>query len=373
MIKVLRENVIKQLASIKDDNVSIAGIAIERRKLLEALRLQNQAGADMLTIDYGNVSWEYEYETHSDGTWELAPYAFEPKPCIQISCDHTVMRFMNHAKSKGYGEPKIIPLNFVDRESYTKPELTGIPLDTRELINVLTYVLHGVAIEEGRPVLCCVLFDSGDNVLKLVSADGFRLPMVSIPADGIPTDKVLIHSSDINKLLTFLKSIKPIGKGKGKCYPEVYLQYDYKVIKFAHDNGSIELAKKAGTFPDYSQLIPTIGTHIQLVASDMLEAVKAVNVMARDGSGIIRLKFNKYPSNLTVSAKSEEAGNSAVECLARVDKECHIAVNAKYLMDFLKTCGDNIIDLFITTPSSPMVMHDGIDKSEVVMPMFVQW
>lgn len=38
-IKVLRENVIKQLASIKDDNVSIAGIAIERRKLLEALKL----------------------------------------------------------------------------------------------------------------------------------------------------------------------------------------------------------------------------------------------------------------------------------------------------------------------------------------------
>ncbi|KKK57649.1 hypothetical protein LCGC14_3052340 [marine sediment metagenome] len=117
-IKVFRENVIKSLSSIKDDNVSIADVAIDRRKLLAALRLQTE---DRLIINYGKVSW-HEVTEHSTND-------VDNETCIQISCDHTVMRFLNRPKSKNYLEPKVIPLNFIDHQSeQPKPELTGIPL-----------------------------------------------------------------------------------------------------------------------------------------------------------------------------------------------------------------------------------------------------
>jgi len=382
-IKVLRENLISKLASVKEDNVSIAGIAIERRKLLEALKLQKQADADTLTISYGNVSWQYEYKNYSDGRWELDPFTLEPKPCIQISCNHTTMRFMHCPKSKNWQEPKIIPLNFTDHRSYIKPELNGIPFDTRELISALTYALHGVATEESRPVLCCVLFDSGDNVLKLVSADGFRMPIISMPAEGIPAGKVLIHSSDILKLITFLKAVKPIGKGKGKYYPEVYLAYTDNGLKFSHDNGMIEFEKQDGTFPNYEQLIPKDEhSKVEFIASDMLQAVKSISNIANDGSGIIRLQVQQGEpaGKISVSASSEEYGESTVECDALVEYSeyhktapCQIAANNHYLIDLLKLCGDNRITLKIRQSSSPMVFEIGDNRQAVIMPMMAQW
>jgi len=364
-IKVLRENVIKTLTGIKDDNVSIADIAISRKALLSALKLQNKADADMLTIKYGKVSWRDEGVGSSEVIGE---------PCIQISCNHTIMRFLNRPAGKPWLEPKITPLNFVDRATYTKPELTGTPLDTQELIKALSFVLPSVATETSRPVLNCVLFESGKDTLKLISADGFRLSVVPIPASGIPQDKALIHNKDISRLLTFLKAIKPIGKGKSKYYPEVYLSYDYQTIKFSAENGSIEFEKQKGTFPNYELLIPKEGIPIDFLTNDMLQAVKSLSNIASEGSGIIRLQFQagSPAGKILITAKSEEYADSTVECDAIVKEDCKIAVNYRYLKDLLSLCRDNRITVKVKDPSSPMVFEI-VGNTCVIMPMFTQW
>ena len=374
-IKVLRETVIKQLASIKDDNVSIAGIAIERRKLLEVLKLQKQPSADMLTIEYGNTSWHYDYANKSDGSWVEDPFTLEPTASIQISCDHTVMRFFNCPKHKGYGEPAITPLNFVDHAEYKKPKLTGITLDTQELIKALTFALTCVARDETSPPLACILFDSGDNVLKLVSADGFRMAIAPITAEDIPSHKFLIHSGDISKLLVFLKAIKPVGAGKGKCYPEVYLKYSKGSIKFSHDAGTLVLNRQSLTFPNYEMLIPKDGAKIEFIADDMLRAAKSLANICNNGSSIIRLYFQQGDpaGKILFSANSNEYGESTAECDALVESDCKIAVNVNYLIDMLRLCKDIKMSVKITNSSSPMLFEMPDNWRQVTMPMFVQW
>lgn len=360
-IKVKRENVIKALSSVKDDNVSIADVIISRQSLLAALKLQNE---DALTLTYGKVAWQAD---GSSGSNDLAP-----ETCVQFSCNHTVMRFLNRPKVK-YGEPKVKALNFVDYRAETvKPELTGIALDTLELLNALNFVIHGVNTDGSRPVLECILFDCAKNKLTLVTADGFRLPVATMAVKGLKKNQALINRLDIPKLLTFLKS-NIEGKGKCKSWLDTYLTITKTNVKFMSDKGTVELDNQTGTYPNYGQLVPESGTHLQLIASDMLQAVKAVRIIAKDGSGIIRLNFTKYPDKLTLSAKSEDLGNSQVECQAMVDRPCYIAVNTKYLIDYLTSCKDGIIDLFIDKASSPMVCHNGLDQFEIIMPMFVQW
>ncbi len=387
-IKVNRKDFIKQLSSITQPNVGIADVVIDRTRLLQALKLQTQPQADILTINYGKASWSYlynhkaaSYKWVGDGnggmtqemvkpdSWEYDPYTKEPEPCIQFSCDHTIMRFLNRPKVK-YGEPEIKHLNFIDHEQ-PKPKLTGISLDSQELLRALSFVLPCVATAVDRPVLNCILLDSDNDVLKLAVADGFRLGVASIPAKGIPKDKVVV---DPKELYTFLKGIKPIGKGKSKYYPEVYLNYHNNKVKFAYESGELELPHFNGNFPDYTQLIPAQGTHIEFIASQLLEATKALSTIAKDGSGIIRLQFQKgYPlGKILVTAKSEELGDSSVDCDAKVDSDCKIAVNTKYLIDLLKLCGDDSVDTFLTTPSSPMVFNND-DWQWVIMPMYVQW
>ena len=366
-IKVLRENVIKALSNVKEDNVSIADVAINRRKLLEALKLQTQADSDILTLTYGKASW-YEHGKYGDSE-------VDNEPCVQFSCNHTTMRFLNRPKHKSWLEPKIIPLNFIDyRADTVKQELTGILIDTEKLINALSFVIHGLATEQSRPVLNCVLFDCDTDKLSLVTADGFRLPVATMQVKGMTKKQALIERSEIPRLLTFLKSNLE-GKGRYKSYLDTYIDIRELKTMFMSDKGMVSFDNQKGTFPDYTLLIPTTGTHIELIASDMLEDVKAVQSMARDGSGIIRLQFTfGYPiGEVTLSAKSEELGESKVDCQARVERDCKIAVNNKYLIDFLTQCKDGIIDLFITNQSSPIVCHNGIDQFEVIMPVFVQW
>jgi DNA polymerase III sliding clamp (beta) subunit (PCNA family) len=367
-IQVQRKDLIAKLSNIKDDNISIADIAISRQRLLEALRLQTE---DILTINYGNVSWQ------DDGSKDSRD--LEPTPCIQFSCNHTTMRFLNHPKpthKNGTFSVPAIPLNFIDHLDTAKVELTGIPLNTLELIKALTFVLPCVATDHTREVLECILFDSGNDVIKLVAADGFRLGVSKVIANGIPTDKVLLQIADIQRLLTFLKAIKPTGKGKSKCYPEVYLAYDYKTVKFSTGQGSIELDKQTYTFPDYPQLIPADGTKIEFIANDMLQAVKALKHIANDGSGIIRLTFKIFDTygKITLTAKSGyDENESTTECDALVESDCKIAVNANYLLDLLNLCKDTRVTMRLTTPSSPMVFDIDANRQWTIMPMLVQW
>lgn len=361
-----RKQFITKLASIKEPNVTIGDIVIDRQKLLAVLRLQNHE--DILTLAYGKVSWKNGKQ-----------YDVYEQPCIQFNCNHTTFRFLNRPrKTRGYSPvvPETKPLNFVDHRNNQQAELTGIVIDTQQWLKALSFVIPCMEKNEyGRPNLQCVLFDSGNDTIKLVTADGFRLGHAELPAKDIPAEKVMIVNTDIVKLVAFLKSIKPIGKGKSKYYPDIFLTYQDKSIKFATTDRYLELEKSPLKFPDYERLIPQHGTHIEVIASDMLQAVKAVSTTAKDGSGIIRLQFTaNYPiGKVTISSKSEEIGDTTADCQAKVERDCKIAVNQKYLIDCLSQCKDNLIDLFITRESNPIVIHNNIDQFQVVMPMQVVW
>lgn len=375
-MKVLRKDFIAKLQGVKDDNISIADVVIDRNKLVAALKLQTELEADILTLTYGTVSWEDMHKSQGYCGDHWMTTSVDNEPCVQFSCNHTVMRFLNRPKQKNFAKsPTVTPLNFVSTVRTTKP--FGIPIDTRELLDALNFVLPCVASETGRPVLNCVLFESDDNAIKLVTADGFRLGVTQIKAEGIPADKVMVQLADIHRLLAFLKAVKPEGKGKSKVYPDVYLSHDYKAIKFATQDSTIEFARQPGTFPDYTRLLPKTdeGTKIEFIASDMLEAVKSVAVSAKDGSGIIRLHFThgKPAGKVRAIAKSEDCAESASEFDALVDADCKIALQQSYLIDLMRLCKDTRVIMRVKQPSEPALFTLPDDRLWLVMPMFVQW
>ena len=368
-IKCLRENVIKTLTSIKDDNVSIFDVTIQRRKLLETLKLLE---SDTLTLNYGRVSW-IDRRCHDKDDYDgYVASQIDNETCLQIQADKMTMRFLNRAVIKR--NPRIVPINFI--ESYVKPESSGTLIDVKELIEAINYVAISRATEQARPNLTCIYFECENDKIKLTTADGFRLGMTSIYAKGIPAGNFLIDFTEIIRLLPFLKSL--IVKGKNKSNPDLYISVDKTTVKFLSGNNSIELYTFDGTFPKYQQLIPTTGTTNEFIASQMLEAVKALHSVARDGSGIIRLKISKalYDDKpigkITLSSKSEELGDMTTECDANVETDAKIAFNGKYLIDLLKQAKDNKVLMLMTIESSPALFTIG-NKTQVLMPMFVQW
>jgi len=238
--------------------------------------------------------------------------------------------------------------------------------------------MPSMASESSRPVLQCVLFEvTQPDTLTLVAADGYRLAQVKLTVKDAPTMRIPIDQTDINRLVVMLKSIKPEGRGKSRWYPDVFLSVHDGLVTVATKDSSVDLPEVKLNFPSHTSSIPTSGTVITVVASELLEAVSAVAVYARDGSGIVRMQFRKGSdterSTIRVSARSEELGESAVDVEAiLVEDDCRFAINAKYLMDVLGQYGDERITLKTTTPSNPLAVEKDNTLS-VIMPIFVQW
>ncbi len=87
----------------------------------------------------------------------------------------------------------------------------------------------------------------------------------------------------------------------------------------------------------------------------------------------IQLPYGKVILTTKNSQYNDEQSESSAECDTKVEADCKIALNTKYLIALLSQCGDNIVDARLTTPSSPVVFNIGSDRQWTVTPMFVQW
>ena len=136
-----------------------------------------------------------------------------------------------------------------------------------------------------------------------------------------------------------------------------------------------------GTFPNYSQLIPSGHTSKATVGvADFLRETRIASIFARDGSGIVRLVMTPgeelTPGKMAISARAEEIGDNLGEIDAVVEgEEAKIAFNGKYLQDVLAVLEAGQVALETTNSSSPGVLRPvGVENYvHVVMPMLVQW
>lgn len=226
-----------------------------------------------------------------------------------------------------------------------------------DLAEALDKVIHGVATEEQRPVLTGVCFTSVNGKLRIASADGFRLAIATIEAQGTIEKQIILNS---RACAIIAKMPQPIT-----------LTITDSIVKAQSGNMTLTAMVIQGTFPDYTKLIPQNSPYTLTVdASALLQAVKQCAIIAKDGSGIVRLESEN--DTLTVSARAEEIGTTEVKIPSK--GEIKIAVNQKYLTEAL-TCVEGDITIETSSPSSPMVIKQiGQDSFlEVIMPMFVQW
>ena len=86
---------------------------------------------------------------------------------------------------------------------------------------VSTRVLPFTAKDDNRPVLACVNFVAGEGKLKLVSADGFRLAVVTLDYDE-GEGQALISREDLRGIANALRKAKRVRLGFEKSGDSLY-------------------------------------------------------------------------------------------------------------------------------------------------------
>jgi hypothetical protein len=129
----------------------------------------------------------------------------------------------------------------------------------------------------------------------------------------------------------------------------------------------------AGTPPDHLALLNNFREPIKvkLMAPELRNAVRRLEGIARDGTGIVRLIWTE--SGMTVSARSEEKGEISAEIPVQPESlPGRVALNVKYLLNYLEN-KEGVITLGKDEGSSPALFHYGSKPVVAIMPMNVQW
>lgn len=228
-----------------------------------------------------------------------------------------------------------------------------------ELSEALNRVLPFTAKEDNRPVLQCVHFEAKEGKLILVSADGYRLAVVSLDyEDG--EGQALISRDDLAGIANALKRARRVRLGfeaKPDTLDGMNLILDTELIRY-------RWTSLDGTFPEWRKLIPTdFNTFCHF---DTVEAIKAVSSLK------VLADSKAYPIDLTldngylIMANTEDKGQTAIP--ADIEgKPVKVRLDGSYLAQALKACG-GMADLNIVNAYSPMLFTAN-GYQLVVMPM----
>jgi DNA polymerase-3 subunit beta len=246
------------------------------------------------------------------------------------------------------------------------------------LIEALLSALPYCATESARPVLTGVTLYLG-TVLQVAAADGFRLSYQSLK-QSYPVQQTLILPATTAKVLEYLWEKMPA---------RVPLESDLirqlmaiREIKFSlaegiadFQFGSIRLTSKliSGTAPDHLALLNNFREPIKvkLLAPELRNAVRRLAGIAKDSTGIVRLKWTE--SAMTVSARSEEVGEVNADIPVQPESiPGKVALNVKYLLDYLEG-KEGLITLGKDEGASPALFHYGTKPVVAIMPMQVKW
>jgi len=222
-----------------------------------------------------------------------------------------------------------------------------------ELSEALNRVLPFTATDDARPILQCVNLVAKDGKLTLVSADGFRLAMITLDFDG--EGQALINRDDLKGVANALRRAKRARVSfEGEDIKT--LTIDTELIRYKWQSVN-------GDFPDYEKLIPS--EFNTFAYFDTVEAIKAINSLK------VLSDSKAYPIDFTIGdgkivmANPDDKGQA--ELVADTDGEGKVRLDGQYFADVLKACG-GMVEFKLTNAYSPMLFSQN-GYRVVVMPM----
>ena len=245
-----------------------------------------------------------------------------------------------------------------------KPELM------RQMIDQVAFA---AATDESRPVLTGVLADLSADRLTFAAADGYRLSVSSVELEGpVPQPMSIIIPARA------LQELRRISAEEENPI-QMLIAPNRNQVFFRMSDVDLVSQLVEGTFPDYTQIIPTTcNSKVSVKASDLLKAMRIAFIFARDASNMVRVQIvadqGAESGRLIISAASSEHGDNVSELSARVDgKPMEVAFNAKYFIDALSVIDTEEMVLETRDPSSPGVMRPvgGSGFVHVIMPMYM--
>lgn len=356
----------KQFLTEAVSNVSRAVSSKNTLPALEGILLK--ARGDRLSLTGYDmelaISTEIEAKVFSPGEIVLSARLFfdmiRKMPCeeISINSDEKLLTVIKGSMT----EYTILGIPAADfPELPAVEETTELQIPQNTLKNMIGQTLFAVAVSDNKPVHTGSLFDLKQGELNVVSVDGYRL---ALRHETIGTDQTLSFIvpgkslSEVSKLLKDEDDAVEIGVAR-------------RHILFRIGGYEIISRLLEGEFLDYHSAIPSgAATTVKISTRELIHAIERASLLISDNiKSPLRILFE---SGIIKISCSTAIGRAYDEIPCNQDGDnVEIGFNNRYMLDALKACECDEIQLILNGALAPMkiVPPEGDSFTFLVLPV----
>jgi len=244
-------------------------------------------------------------------------------------------------------------------------ELEFFKIDSRAFKSMIDKSLVIGALNDNRAHVRGVLFETINNIARIISTDGGRLSTAESEIEtemppNLTTDvRVLIPKKALNEVSKFLKD----------GFVHVGVKHNEFIVKKDAETFIIRLLE--GEYPDYKSIVAKTDEHVVTADKKLfLGMLKRMAILSSDSyKGAV---FNFSDGKLIVTTTNPDIGESKEEIAIDFKGEpLAVSFNTRYFIETLGAIGEDRILINIVNAESPCIIEGENDKSflSVIMPM----
>ena len=215
------------------------------------------------------------------------------------------------------------------------------------LRDMIGRTLFAIAVDESRPILTGCLLEIGQQELRVVALDGFRLALRKEPIVG-PQEPVCAVVGG--------KILGDISKTLGEGEDPVAIRVSRSHIQLEIGKTRIVARLLEGEFIRYRQILPEEWqTRITVGRADLGSAIDRASLIAREGKNNL-VCFKIDGGELLVTSNSESGDVEERMPISTEGKDLTIAFNVRYITDVLKALSDDEVYMRFNSNVSPCVV-----------------
>lgn len=245
-----------------------------------------------------------------------------------------------------------------------------LPADTFK--EALSQTLFSVSTSEARPELSGVFLKFGNGKLVLAATDSYRLAECVLPVVFSGERKVIIPGRALQEVARIISTLRDDPES-GET---LSVQLSDSQAVFSYGNAELTTRVVDGSYPDYTQIIPTqFATEMVVGRQELIKAVRTASLFSRTEICDITLSVKPEEKKVVVNAVEASRGKNTASCPADVKgKENTVTVNYRYVLDGLSAMKSEGVSVKLIDAMNPVLFHpngqaEGESYTYIVMPI----
>ena len=212
------------------------------------------------------------------------------------------------------------------------------------------------AIDSNNPKfeLNGALIDIKDGFLNLVATDTRRLAVVRL-------------ENQIEDNFSLIIPKKAISEIQKLFFDDIEIFYDQNTLIAKSNNFQFYTKLINGKFPDYERIIPKEKNfRLLLDREKMIESIKQISIVSNE------MKITFKPNTILFESLNDDniEAKTEIEFNTGLDNEIFLAVNSRYLLDFLSNIEENNFTLGFNDTGLPFSLESE-NFMTIVMPIMI--